>query len=184
VNTVVVRDGGKLFGYNTDYVGVLRALESQVALAGSSVLILGAGGAARAVAFALARAGAAVCICARRPANAKELARTLGGEAIARSKLRGEFFDAIVNATPVGMYPNANQSPLQSSELNCRLVFDLIYRPGRTRLLQLAERRGIETVSGVEMFLAQGMGQWEIWTGERAPEGVMRRAVVVALGEE
>ena len=184
VNTVVVRDGGKLFGYNTDYVRVLRALESQVALAGSSVLILGAGGAARAVAFALARAGAAVCICARRPANAKELARTLGGEAIARSKLRGEFFDAIVNATPVGMYPNANQSPLQSSELNCRLVFDLIYRPGRTRLLQLAERRGIETVSGVEMFLAQGMGQWEIWTGERAPEGVMRRAVVVALGEE
>ena len=184
VNTAVVRGGGKLFGYNTDYVGVLRALESQVALAGSSVLILGAGGAARAVAFALARAGAAVCICARRPANAKELARTLGGEAIARSKLRGEFFDAIVNATPVGMYPNANQSPLQSSELNCRLVFDLIYRPGRTRLLQLAERRGIETVSGVEMFLAQGMGQWEIWTGERAPEGVMRRAVVVALGEE
>ena len=184
VNTVVVRDGGKLFGYNTDYVGVLRALESRVALAGSSVLILGAGGAARAVAFALARAGAAVCICARRPAKAKELARVVGGEAIARSRLRGEFFDAIVNATPVGMYPNANESPLEASELNCRLVFDLIYRPRRTKLLQIAERRGIETVSGVEMFVAQGMAQWEIWTGERAPERVMRRAVVDALEEE
>jgi 3-dehydroquinate dehydratase/shikimate dehydrogenase len=184
VNTVVVRGGGKLFGYNTDYVGVLRALESRVALAGSSVLILGAGGAARAVAFALARAGAAVCICARRPAKAKELARVVGGEAIARSRLRGEFFDAIVNATPVGMYPNANESPLEASELNCRLVFDLIYRPRRTKLLQIAERRGIETVSGVEMFVAQGMAQWEIWTGERAPERVMRRAVVDALEEE
>ena len=183
VNTVVVRGGGKLFGYNTDYVGVLRALESRVALAGSSVLILGAGGAARAVAFALARAGATVRVCARRPAKAKELARAVGGEAIARRQLRGEFFDAIVNATPVGMYPNTNQSPLEARELNCRLVFDSIYRPRRTKLLQLADRRGIETVSGVEMFVAQGMAQWEIWTGERAPESVMRRAVVGGLGE-
>ena len=184
VNTVVVRGGGKLFGHNTDYLGVLWALESRMSLAGSSVLIVGAGGAARAVAFALARAGAVVRVCARRPAQAKELARAVGGEAIARSQLRGEFFDAIVNATPVGMYPNTNQSPLESSELNCRLVFDSIYRPRRTKLLQLAERRGIETVSGLEMFVAQGMAQWEIWTGERAPEGVMRRVVVVALGEE
>jgi 3-dehydroquinate dehydratase/shikimate dehydrogenase len=184
VNTVVVRGGGKLFGYNTDYVGVLRALESRISLAGSYVLIVGAGGAARAVAFALARAGAAVRVCARRPAKAKELAQAVGGEAIARSRLRGEFFDAIVNATPVGMYPNANESPLEASELNCRLVFDSIYRPRRTKLLQIAERSGIETVSGVEMFVAQGMAQWEIWTGERAPEGVMRRAVVDALGEK
>ncbi len=177
VNTVVVRGGGKLFGYNTDYVGVLRALESRISLAGSCVLILGAGGAARAVAFALAKAGAAVRVCARRPARAKELASAVGGEAIAKSRLRGEFFDAIVNATPVGMYPNANESPLEPRELNCRLVFDSIYRPQRTKLLQLAERRGIETVSGLEMFVAQGMAQWEIWTGERAPERVMRESV-------
>jgi 3-dehydroquinate dehydratase / shikimate dehydrogenase len=184
VNTVVVGGGRKLVGYNTDYIGVLRALETRVSLAGSCVLLLGAGGGARAVAFALARAGAGVRICARRPEEAKELARAVGGEAITRAQVRGEFFDAIVNATPVGMYPNANESPLEASELNCRLVFDLIYRPGRTKLLRLAERRGIETVSGVKMFVAQGMAQWEIWTGERAPEGVMRRAVVVALGEK
>ena len=184
VNTIVVRGGGKLFGYNTDYVGVLRALESRISLAGSCVLIVGAGGAARAVAFALTRAGAAVRVCARRTAKAKELARAVGGEAIERKRLRGEFFDAIVNATPVGMYPNVHRSPLEASELNCRLVFDSIYRPWRTKLLQLAERRGIETVSGLEMFVAQGMAQWEIWTGERAPEGVMRRAVAAALGRE
>jgi len=181
VNTVVVRGRGKLYGYNTDYVGVLRALERRIPLRGSRVLILGAGGAARAVAFALAQAGARVCIWARRAARARALARAVEGEAVGRSLLRKEFFDAIVNATPVGMYPRADQSPLETRELNCRLVFDTIYRPQRTKLIQLAERRGIETVSGMEMFLAQGAAQWEIWTGERAPEKQMRGAVLRAL---
>jgi len=184
VNTVVVRAAGKLYGYNTDYVGVLRALEKRLPLAGSRVLLLGAGGAARAVAFALAQAGSSVCISSRRLAPARALARLVGGEALARKQIRGEFFDAIVNATPVGMHPHAAASPLESFELNCRLVFDTIYRPRTTLLLKLAAKRGIETVSGFEMFLAQGMAQWEIWTGQRAPENVMRRAASAALGEE
>lgn len=184
VNTVVVRGRGKLFGYNTDYVGVLRALERRMPIAGSRVLIVGAGGAARAVAFALARGGAAVAICARRMERARKLARAVRGEAIPRKVLRREFFDAIVNATPVGMHPHTSDSPLEARELNCRLVFDTIYRPRETKLLQLAAGRGIETVSGVEMFLAQGIAQWEIWMGERAPEGGMRRAVMAALRRE
>jgi 3-dehydroquinate dehydratase/shikimate dehydrogenase len=184
VNTVVVRGGGKLYGYNTDYVRVLRALERRIPLRGSRALIFGAGGAARAVAFALAESGASVCVCARRAAQAKALARAVEGEAIERKRLRREFFDAIINATPVGMYPHAANSPLSAAELNCRLVFDLIYRPRETRLLQLAARRGIETVPGVEMFVAQGTAQWEIWTGERAPEAAMRRAVLRALRNE
>lgn len=181
VNTVVVRGGAKLFGYNTDYVGVLRALERQMPIAGSRVLILGAGGAARAIAFALARGGASVCICARRNGPAKKLARDIGGDAMPRALLSREFFDAIVNATPVGMYPSTHQSPLGARELNCRMVFDAIYRPRRTRLLQLAAAKGIETISGVEMFLAQGIAQWEIWTGTRAPEAKMRGAVLRRL---
>jgi 3-dehydroquinate dehydratase / shikimate dehydrogenase len=184
VNTVVVRGGGKLYGYNTDYVGVLQSLERRIPLRGSRVLIVGAGGVARAVAFALAQAGAAVCVCARRPKRAESLARAVGGEAISRGRVRKEFFDAIVNATPVGMHPAAGDSPLKSSELNCRLVFDTIYRPRQTKLLKLAARRGIETVSGVEMFVAQGTAQWEIWTGERAPAAAMRRAVMQALESE
>jgi len=184
VNTVVARGGGKLYGYNTDYVGVLCSLERRMPLPGSRVLIVGAGGAARAVAFALAQAGAAVCVCARRPARAKSVARAVGGEAVPRSRVRQEFFDAIVNATPVGMNPQVERSPLEARELNCRLVFDTIYRPRLTRLLQLASRRGIETVSGVEMFVAQGTAQWEIWMGERAPEKAMRAAVVAALARE
>jgi shikimate 5-dehydrogenase len=98
--------------------------------------------------------------------------------------LKNEFFDAIVNATPVGMHPFLNESPLEARDLNCRLVFDTIYRPQKTKLLQLAERKGIETVSGVEMFVAQGVTQWEIWTGERAPVEQMRRAVLAALKRE
>ncbi len=184
VNTVSVRAGGKLYGYNTDYVGVLRALERRLPLRGSRVLIFGAGGVARAIAFALARAGASVGVCARRPAQAVALARAAGREAIARKHLRTEFFDAIVNATPVGMHPAIDQSPLDARELNCRLVFDTIYRPRETKLMQLAARRGIETVSGVEMFVAQGTAQWEIWMGKRAPEKAMRAAVLKALEHE
>lgn len=184
VNTVVVRGGEKLYGYNTDCVGVLQALERRISLRGSRVLIVGAGGAARSVAFVLAEAGAAVYVTARRPLRAQALAKAAGGEAIARNRVRGEFFDAIVNATPVGMHPAVGNSPLDARELNCRLVFDTIYRPRVTKLLELAARRDIETVSGVEMFVAQGAAQWEIWTGERAPVEAMRRAVVRALAAE
>jgi shikimate dehydrogenase len=184
VNTVVVRSDGSLYGCNNDYVGVLRALQKKLPLAGSRVLIFGAGGSARAAAFALARAGAVVNICARRERAAKELARAVGGDVVPRSALRTEYFDAILNSTPVGMHPQAVISPLAGHELNCRIVMDLIYRPQRTRLLRLAAQKGIAIVSGVEMFLAQGIAQWEIWTERRAPEAAMRAAVLSALRSE
>ena len=183
VNTVLVRGGGRLYGYNTDYIGVLRSLERRTRLAGSRVLLYGAGGAARAAAFALAQAGSIVCLCARRPERARALARAAGGQAVARGDLAHEFFDAIVNCTPIGMHPRGG-SPLTAAELNCRIVMDMVYRPRETELLLLARRKGIETISGVEMFLAQGFAQYEIWTGERAPESAMRRAVVAALDRE
>jgi 3-dehydroquinate dehydratase/shikimate dehydrogenase len=81
------------------------------------------------------------------------------------------------------MYPGRG-SPLKASELNCRVVMDLIYRPQETDLLRLAERRGIATISGVEMFLLQGAAQFEIWTGRRAPAAAMRRALTNALETE
>jgi 3-dehydroquinate dehydratase/shikimate dehydrogenase len=181
VNTVVVRRDGSLYGCNTDYIGVLRALERKIRLPGSRVVIFGAGGSARAAAFALARSGAQVLICARRQAAAKKLARAVGGEVLPRHALRSEKFEAIVNSTPVGMYPHARVSPLSASELRCRLVMDLIYRPMKTQLLELASRKGIAAVSGVDMFLAQGFAQWEIWTGTRPPHDSMRKAVLSRL---
>jgi 3-dehydroquinate dehydratase/shikimate dehydrogenase len=184
VNTVVVHGDGSLSGSNTDYVGVLRSLEKKLDLAKSRVLVFGAGGSARAAAFALARAGASVAICARREHAARELARAVGGEVVPRRALRTESFDAVLNTTPVGMYPHAEISPLSPRELHCRIVMDLIYRPERTELLKLAASKDIATVSGVEMFLAQGIAQWELWTRQPAPEAVMRRAVLAALRAE
>jgi len=181
VNTVMVRSNGSLYGCNTDYVGALRSLEKKLRIKGSRALIFGAGGSARAAAFALKRAGAVVAICARRETAAKELARAVGGEVVPRRALRGEHFDAVLNATPLGMHPHDGISPLATGELHCRIVMDLIYRPQRTQLLKIAAKKGIATVSGVEMFLAQGIAQWEIWTGRRAPEAAMRRAVLSAL---
>jgi 3-dehydroquinate dehydratase/shikimate dehydrogenase len=81
------------------------------------------------------------------------------------------------------MYPGGG-SPLSAGELNARVVMDLIYRPRKTELLRLAQRRGIAAISGVEMFLEQGAAQWEIWTGRRAPRDVMRRVVTSALAKE
>lgn len=184
VNTVVVGRDGSLAGSNTDYVGVLRSLEKKLNLAKSRVLLFGAGGSARAAAFALARAGASVAVCARRKSAAEELARAVGGEVIPRRALRTEFFDAILNTTPVGMHPHAEISPLRPGELHCRIVMDLIYRPERTKLLLQAAHRGIAIVSGVEMFLAQGIAQWELWTKQRAPQAVMRRSVLAVLRAE
>lgn len=181
VNTVVVRRDGSLLGSNTDYLGVLRALEKKLRIKGSRILIFGAGGASRAAAFALAHAGATVAICARREKAAKELARAFGAEVVPRSALRTEFFDAILNATPVGMHPHDGVSPLAPNELNCQLVMDMINRPQRTQLLQLAARKGIATIPGVEMLLAQGYAQWELWTGKPAPEPAIRRVVLAAL---
>jgi shikimate 5-dehydrogenase len=156
-------------------------LEKKLGLAGSRVLIFGAGGVARAAAFALAKAGAHVGICARREKAARELAKAVGGEVVPRRALQSESFDAILNATPIGMHPNDRVSPLSSRELNCRLVMDLINRPQRTQLLKLAAHKGIATVCGVEMFVPQGVAQWELWTGQRAPESAMRKAVLRAL---
>jgi 3-dehydroquinate dehydratase / shikimate dehydrogenase len=181
VNTVLVKPDGSLHGYNTDYLGVLRALEPHMKLRDSRVLIFGAGGSGRAAAFALARAGAHVAICARRPAAARELAKACGGESIPQRALRTETFDAILNATPVGMHPNTSISPLDSRELHCRVVMDLIYRPLRTKLLQIAAQQGIAAISGVEMFVAQGAAQWELFTRTPAPEKQMRAVVLRAL---
>jgi 3-dehydroquinate dehydratase / shikimate dehydrogenase len=184
VNTVVVGRRGKLSGSNTDYLGVLRALERKLALRDSRVLIFGAGGSARAAAFALANAGAEVLICARRESAARELARACGAQVVARRHLVSACFELIVNATPVGMYPDQEKSPLSPRELNCEVLMDLIYRPLRTQLLRIAAKKGIQVISGVEMFLAQGFAQWELWTGKPAPEREIRRAVMAKLRSE
>jgi 3-dehydroquinate dehydratase / shikimate dehydrogenase len=181
INTVAVSKSGKLRGSNTDYVGVLRALEGQLQLGGARVVIFGAGGSARAAAFALTNAGAEVLICARREWAARELARACGAQVIARRHIASASFELVVNATPVGMHPNEGVSPLAGQELNTQFVMDLIYRPMQTQLLRIAAKKRIGAISGVEMFLAQGFAQWELFMGRRAPEAAMRQAVLQRL---
>jgi 3-dehydroquinate dehydratase/shikimate dehydrogenase len=181
INTIVVAKNGRLHGSNTDYLGVLRALEGKLELGRARALIFGAGGSARAAAFALTQAGAEVLICARREPAARSLARACGAQVIPRSRLKSARFDLIVNATPVGMHPDTGLSPLSPGELHTRLVMDLIYRPIETKLLQMAAKKRVGAISGVEMFLAQGFAQWERFMGQRAPEAAMRRAVLDQL---
>jgi 3-dehydroquinate dehydratase / shikimate dehydrogenase len=181
VNTVVVANNGKLRGSNTDYLGVLRAVQGKLRLPGARVLIFGAGGSARAAAFALAHAGAEVLICARRESAAKKLARACEAQVIARRHLSAACFELIVNTTPVGMHPNAGASPLLPYELNAAFVMDLIYRPLQTELLRAAAKKKLGTISGAEMFLAQGLAQWELFMGQKPPEAAMRRALLKKL---
>ncbi len=181
VNTVTVRKDGSLHGSNTDYLGVLRALEKKIELRGSRALIFGAGGAARAAAFAVAKAGAEIFVCARREEAARGLARAVDGEVVQRASLRKMKFEVMVNATSVGMHPHEEISPLTPAELNCSLVFDMVYRPLQTRLLRMAAEKGIRTVSGAEMFVAQGIAQWELWMKRPASKAIMREAVLDVL---
>ena len=179
-NTVVRGQDGKLYGFNTDVAGVVRPLEQRLSIANAKVLVLGAGGAARAAVFGLKERGAEVWILNRTSATAQKLARQAKARTLKRADLRKTAFDVIVNATPVGM-GNTRDCPLKDDEIQARVVFDMVYDPVETHLLQVARARGIAVIPGVEMFVQQAARQFEIWTGKPAPAGDMLRAVTITL---
>lgn len=182
-NTVVRAQDGKLYGFNTDTSGVVRPLERRLStLQDAKILVLGAGGAARAAVFGLAERGAEVFILNRSLEAAKKLARRAHARSVKRADLKKYSFDVIVNATPVGM-GNTKETPLQEKEINARYVFDMIYDPFETRLLQLAKQRGAQIIPGIEMFVHQAARQFEIWTGKPAPQDDMLQVVMLALQE-
>ncbi|HWR14476.1 MAG TPA: shikimate dehydrogenase [Terriglobales bacterium] len=178
-NTVIRSQEGKLYGFNTDVAGVTRPLEARIPLAGSKVLVLGAGGAARAAVFGLREKGANVFILNRTPQTAQKLARESGAKTIRRDELKKQQFDVIINATPVGM--GNGKAILDESEMNARIAFDLVYNPMDTKFLQMARAKGMTAVPGVEMFVHQGARQFEIWTGKPAPSLEMQQVVVNEL---
>jgi 3-dehydroquinate dehydratase/shikimate dehydrogenase len=182
-NTVVRAQDGKLYGFNTDAAGVVRPLERRLpTLEGAKILVLGAGGAARAAVFGLRERGCEVYILNRTAGPAKKLARQARARTVKRADLKKLSFDVIVNATPVGM-GNTRETPLQGHEINARYVFDMIYDPAETRLLELARERGAQVIPGIEMFVQQAARQFEIWTGKPAPGDEMLRTVLLALQE-
>jgi 3-dehydroquinate dehydratase / shikimate dehydrogenase len=177
----ILRQEGKLYGFNTDVAGITGPLEKRIALRGAKILVLGAGGAARAAVFGLRDKGAEVFILNRTPETAQKLARQSGAKTIKKDALAKTTFDAIVNATPIGMAGNKGAQLLDEKDLNTKLVFDLVYNPLETPLLRMARQRGIAIITGVEMFVQQGARQFEIFTGKPAPEEEMLRVVIHAL---
>ncbi len=180
VNTVVVHDTGQLHGTSTDGLGVVTPLRRRGEIKGKSVLILGAGGAARAAAAALEERGATVRILARNREKALQVGAEVGCAAGDLSVLLNSQWDILINATPVGGGSLAEQTLVPKALLKSgSTVLDMIYDPLETRLLREAAQAGCTVISGFEMLLAQAAAQFEVWTGNEAPVDAMRSAALL-----
>jgi 3-dehydroquinate dehydratase/shikimate dehydrogenase len=183
-NTVVRSQEGNLYGFNTDVNGVVRPLELRIRLQGAKILVLGAGGAARAAVFGLKERGAEVFILNRTAAAAQKLAKQAKAKVINRTMLKKLEFDVIINATPAGMEGNRDPLPLTEPEMKARYFFEMVYNPAESKMIKMARARGMHVITGAEMFVQQGARQFEIWTGKPAPLIDMQRAVDHALSQQ
>ncbi len=197
VNTIVNEDG-QLKGYNTDGIGALRGItEAYGDVEEARVVMVGAGGAARAVGYHLSTAVRGLTIANRTMERAEELATSLSANPecratvrsipLERDTLRAAIMEAdiLVNGTPLGMHPKTEDTPVEKEMLHSGLlVFDLVYNPIKTRLLQEAEEAGAAILPGVNMLVYQGATAFKMWTGEDPPVETMKAAVVEALGGE
>jgi len=183
-NTLVRSQDGNLYGFNTDVNGVVRPLEMRIRLQGAKILVLGAGGAARAAAFGLKERGAEVTILSRNAASAQKLAKQAKAKAINRTMLKKLEFDVIINATPAGMEGNKDPLPLTEPEMKAKYFFEMVYNPAETKMIKMARARGMHVIPGAEMFVQQGARQFEIWTGKPAPILDMQRVVDHALAQQ
>jgi shikimate dehydrogenase len=192
VNTIL-NDSGKLKGFNTDGVGALKALkENGVNLGGKKLLLLGAGGAARAIAYSLAQEVEELTILNRTADKAQRLAEVLRkqfnkrieAKSLSPNRIKEELEDAdiLINSTSIGMHPNSDKSPVSPEWLRPDLcVMDTVYNPIETKLAKDSKRIGAKVISGVEMLLYQGAASFKIWTGQSAPVKVMREAILSKL---
>ncbi len=181
VNTLVAGEYG-FTGYNTDWLGANAALRQALEPQGKRILILGAGGSARAIGFGLLESGATVLLASRTAGKGQALAATLGCEWFPLAELGDLAADALINATSVGMAPESDNTPLAARHLhNFPVVMDIVYAPLATRLLREAIGAGCQVVDGLAMLLHQGVAQFELWTGRPAPVEVMRQSLLAWL---
>jgi shikimate dehydrogenase len=195
INTIV-NNGGVLKGYNTDGLGAYKALKEFAGeLEDKKVVLIGAGGAARAVSYSIIQEAETLTILNRTFERAQVLAKSL--RSIDRSHARVtsapldelhlkrelEDADILINSTSIGMHPNVVETPVPGHLLHDdMLVFDLVYNPSNTRLLREAEEAGADTLSGIEMLVYQGAEAFRLWTGKKAPVDLMLRVVRRELG--
>jgi 3-dehydroquinate dehydratase/shikimate dehydrogenase len=192
VNTVLFK-AAEVLGYNTDYKAAMDCLENALGgavppgtpspLKDKKVIVLGAGGVARAVMYGLQRRGAKTTIASRTRSRAQFLADSFGGRCVEWSARHIGDAEIIVNCTPVGMHPNVDESPFNKSHLKpSMVVFDTVYNPESTLLLKEARSHGCRVVTGVEMFIRQAALQFLLFTGQEAPEALMRETLKRAIG--
>jgi 3-dehydroquinate dehydratase / shikimate dehydrogenase len=179
-NTVVEREG-RLVGLSTDGEGVLGPLTKRLDVTGRRIAVVGAGGAARAAVYALVRAGAKVTVFARRPEQARDVAAATGCSHAPLPLLAQHPFDVLVHATPAGSGAQPGELAAPVSPPPEAVVFDMVYEPRDTPLLRAARAAGCRTIDGVEMLVAQAVGQFEAWTGTSAPVEAMTDAALGAL---
>ncbi len=164
VNTVVNEDN-TLKGYNTDWLAAVHPLKPY-GLSGKTVCILGAGGAAKAVAYGAAAEKCRLFIAARNPSKGSSLAEKYQGEYVPMDCVDQVAPDIIVNTTPVGMHPDTGISPVPAHVLKPGMVvMDIVYTPLKTRFLEHARQNGCHVIDGLDMFIAQGAAQFKLWTG-------------------
>jgi shikimate dehydrogenase len=181
INTII-NNQGCLVGYNTDALGALMTLEEKIELSGKTCLIIGAGGAARAIGFILKDYGIRLNISNRSSRRGEDLSDALGCPFVPLDKVKDLQVDLLVQATPVGMYPYADQCIVPPDVLReGMVVMDVIYNPRETRLLAMARDRGCLAIDGLGMFIQQGAEQFMLWTGLEAPVSIMRQAVEETL---
>jgi 3-dehydroquinate dehydratase/shikimate dehydrogenase len=197
VNTLVRRPDGSLKGYNTDYCAAIAAIEAALAsrgdgcnpetvLRGKTVVVVGAGGAGRGLAFGAKFKGAEVIVANRNFERAQALALACGGTAATLEQLQSGLVrgDVLANTTSVGMLPEVGLSPVPKDALAAggfQVVFDAVYNPLETTLLREAKEVGCTQASGLDMFVGQAALQFELFTGARAAKDLMRRAVLDSM---
>ncbi|RIK75787.1 MAG: shikimate dehydrogenase [Planctomycetota bacterium] len=188
-NTIVF-EGAARRGYNTDCAAAMESLELALAadgaattLAGKTALVLGAGGAAKAIAFGLRQRGADVAIASRTLDRAKQLADRLDCRVVDWKLRHGVGAQVLVNCTPVGMHPNVDESPFDKHHLKpSMIVFDTVYNPESTLLVKYAREQSCRVVTGIEMFVRQAALQFKLFTGKEAPMEVMAETLRRGMG--
>jgi len=181
VNTLVFgKDGIK--GTNTDWIGAVKCLETLLPIEGHRFVVLGAGGAARAVVFGVMSKGGEVTVINRSAEKGQALAEEFHCRFAPLSEIETIRGDCLVNTTPVGMNPNMDEMPVSKGVLkDYKAAADAVYNPMKTRLLREAKAAGCAVASGFEMFLYQGTEQFSLWTGKEPPVELMREVVLARL---
>ena len=178
VNTIINKEE-TLVGYNSDCLGAINALKEKTSIQGKKVVIIGAGGAARAIGFGILAEGGDLIILNKFKDEGELLANDLRVNYYPITDFEKLDCQILINATPLGMTPNVETTPVKSESLHKdMIVMDIVYNPLKTKLLKEAESKGCTTVDGVSMFIYQGAFQFELWTGQQAPVDLMRTVVL------